>query len=492
MHLFALYVEPLLVALAKGIDGIEHYGEGVKVRAYVDDLVVFVSSLKDIRGACETVMEFCDWTKARINKGKTKLLGLGTWSLDSSSPGLVAQPVRAPSGNPGVHGSIPSKCNTLHTTRTWPYEWITQVPDLKILGITFSHNIPSTIKLNWHQQSLIIQNILIKNTHRHFTFYGRVLFIKQHVLSQLIHIAHVLPCNKTQALLIKQKFNKFLFSKRREHPPLEVLIRPRNQGGLGAILPFQFFQSLFTRQIFKSLIHPEALERLAAVYWLGPHLKNLLPKIILPATNPNNSSHAYFTKSLLTITKLLKSGIITPTSSANHRAIYSHLISDICQPGRTEKAKPDLDWQSIWRWVAKLKGKVGELIWDFNHNQLPTMLRLKSLHLSANGECPLCNSGPETDDHLMLTCPEKSNIILWLRIQLTKLGCLKPLSSAINGDIGTCTKKKRILLLIQAYITITWTARCNNCTPTINELHNLWDNLHHKKHSHKISPHQPL
>ena len=33
---------------------------------------------------------------------------------------------------------------------------------------------------------------------------------------------------KTQALLIKQKFNKFLFSKRREHPPLEVLIRPRN------------------------------------------------------------------------------------------------------------------------------------------------------------------------------------------------------------------------------------------------------------------------
>ena len=109
-------------------------------------------------------MEFCDWTKARINKGKTKLLGLGTWSLDSSSPGLVAQPVRAPSGNPGVHGSIPSKCNTLHTTRTWPYEWITQVPDLKILGITFSHNIPSTIKLNWHQQSLIIQNILIKNT----------------------------------------------------------------------------------------------------------------------------------------------------------------------------------------------------------------------------------------------------------------------------------------------------------------------------------------
>ena len=126
----------------------------------------------------------------------------------------------------------------------------------------------------------------------------------------------------------------------------------------------------------------------------------------------------------------------------------------------------------------------GELVWDFNHNQLPTMLRLKSLNLSNNSECPLCNSGPETDDHLMLTCPEKSNITIWLRIQLTKLGCLKPLSSAINGDIGTCNNKKKILHLIQTYIITTWTDRCNNCTPTINELHDLWVNLQYRKISH--------
>jgi hypothetical protein len=53
------------------------------------------------------------------------------------------------------------------------------------------------------------------------------------------------------------------------------LIRPRLQGGLGVTLLFQFFLSLFTRQIFKSLIHSEAIERTAAVYWLGTHLKNL-------------------------------------------------------------------------------------------------------------------------------------------------------------------------------------------------------------------------
>ncbi|KAK4030456.1 hypothetical protein OUZ56_023557 [Daphnia magna] len=234
-------------------------------------------------------------------------------------------------------------------------------------------------------------------------------------------VAHVLPCNKTQALLLQQKCNKFLWAKRREHPPLNVLIRPRLQGGLGVTLLFPFFLSLFTRQIFKSLIHPEGIERTATVYWLGPHLKNLLPQITQPRFNATHSSHPYFTTSLSTITDLLKAGIFTSSTVSNHRATYNHLIANIGQPGRTEIAKPDLDWASIWRWVAKIKGKNAEVVWDFNHNQLPTKMRLNSLHLSNNDQCPLCNAGQETDDHLMLLCKEKVDISLWLRIQLTKL-----------------------------------------------------------------------
>jgi hypothetical protein len=320
----------------------------------------------------------------------------------------VAQSAKASSGIPEVVGSIPSSSNINKTllNETWPYDWITQVDDLKLLGITFSADTKTTIKNNWQRQFNIIQKILITNTHRHFTFYGRVLFIKQHVLSQLIHVAHVLPCNKTQALHFQRKCNRFLWAQRREHPALNVLIRPRLQGGLGATLLFQFFLSLFTRQIFKSLIHPEVIERTASVYWLGPHLKTLLPQITQPRFDPPHSSHPYFTTSLSTITDLLKAGIFSSTSASTHRAIYSHLIANIGRPGRTEIAKPDLDWASIWRWVAKIKGKNAELVWDFNHNQLPTNLRLTSLRISDHDQCPLCNAGQETDDHLMLLCTE--------------------------------------------------------------------------------------
>jgi hypothetical protein len=48
--------------------------------------------MKDVRRACEIILEFCAWTNARINKGKTKLLGLGTWTLNKNSLPLVAQP----------------------------------------------------------------------------------------------------------------------------------------------------------------------------------------------------------------------------------------------------------------------------------------------------------------------------------------------------------------------------------------------------------------
>jgi len=481
VHLFALYIEPLLVCLSRGIDGIDHYGKRIKVRAYVDDLVVFVSSMKDVRRACEIILEFCAWTNARINKGKTKLLGLGTWTLKVFSQTVVAQSAKAPSDNTEVNVSFPSRSNINQTLlkRKWPFDWITQVEELKILGIIFSPETKTTIKNNWQRQFKIIQKILIKNTHRHFTFYGRVLFIKQHVLSQLIHIAHVLPCNKTQALLLQQKCNKFLWAQRREHPPLFVLIRPRLQGGLGATLLFQFFLSLFTRQIFKSLIHPEAIERTAAVYWLGPHLKNLLPQIIQPRFDSTLSLHPYFTTSLSTITDLLKAGIFTPSTASNHRATYNHLITNIGQPGRTEIAKPDLDWASIWGWVAKIKGRNAELVWDFNHNQLPTNKRLTSLKLSTNDQCPLCNAGKEIDDHLMLLCAEKADINLWLRIQLTKLRCLKPLQSAINGDVGNGPNKKEMLALIQSYIITVWTARSQNLTPAINEIQSFWSSLLH-------------
>jgi hypothetical protein len=44
------------------------------VRAMVDNLTIFVSSNIDIINARKVLDRFCDWTKTRINKQKTKAL----------------------------------------------------------------------------------------------------------------------------------------------------------------------------------------------------------------------------------------------------------------------------------------------------------------------------------------------------------------------------------------------------------------------------------
>ncbi|KAI9550932.1 hypothetical protein GHT06_001742 [Daphnia sinensis] len=122
--------------IERGIDGIEHYGKRIQVRAYVDDLVVFASSREDVRRACEIILEFCAWTNARINKGKTKLL-VTQWAAGSA-------------GVPEAKSSIPRKSNLNQSLskHTWPYDWITQVDELKILRITFSSETKTTVKNN--------------------------------------------------------------------------------------------------------------------------------------------------------------------------------------------------------------------------------------------------------------------------------------------------------------------------------------------------------
>lgn len=100
--------------------------------------------------------------------------------------------------------------------------------------------------------------ILSKNNHRNLTFYGKILFIKQFVIYQAIHLATVLPCSKTQAGAIPRSFGKFVWTRRLENPPLNVLIPPHHLGGLSAILPFELFRSFFVRTLHKSLIHTEA------------------------------------------------------------------------------------------------------------------------------------------------------------------------------------------------------------------------------------------
>ena len=110
VHLFALYIEPLLCRLATRVTGVNVFGHKVAVRAYVDDLVVVASTDSDILRSGETIDEFCMWTKAKVNKEKSKALGMGMW----------------------------------RDRTTWPLPWLESTPPLRLLGVRYSASIKET------------------------------------------------------------------------------------------------------------------------------------------------------------------------------------------------------------------------------------------------------------------------------------------------------------------------------------------------------------
>ncbi|KAI9550930.1 hypothetical protein GHT06_001740 [Daphnia sinensis] len=116
MHLFVLYIEPLLVRLSHELQGIRFFNQKLVVRALVDDVTIFVSCDNDLVIAGKVLELFCQWTKARMNKQKTKALGLERWR------------------------------NRVH----WPLPWLTSTEILPLLGIKFSSSISETADRVWN------------------------------------------------------------------------------------------------------------------------------------------------------------------------------------------------------------------------------------------------------------------------------------------------------------------------------------------------------
>ena len=116
IHLFRINLEPLLVRLSNTVAGYSLNGEGIRVRAYVDDLVVFVSSHIDILRACKTIEEFCAGTKA--NPGTRRRAGVGlryqqyyckrVWFVCTKLKARLAQSVEHETLNLRVVGSSPT------------------------------------------------------------------------------------------------------------------------------------------------------------------------------------------------------------------------------------------------------------------------------------------------------------------------------------------------------------------------------------------------
>jgi hypothetical protein len=443
IHLYVLFLEPLLLRLSTAMNGISFFGRKVAVRAFVDDVAVFTDNDKDIILSDQVIGEFCKWTSSRLNKTKTKALGLGGWSRRTS----------------------------------WPLQWLEAVDKLTLLGIPFSHSVEETTSRTWEKAFGHFQGLLRSNIGRCFTLFHRVTFLKVEAFSRIIYVGQVLPCPPLLIEKINRAALKFLWAGRLERPPPGTIYRSVDEGGLAMIHTEFFLGSLFLRQILSSLLGPDTVDRFLLRYWLAFPTRGLLGLYAVtaaPVAFFHRPRHVEEARRLI-VQLAGVGGEVSPLST--HRKIYSTRIRTSFEPGHVELAHPTLDWHTIWKTIPRLPFSVRDSFFLFNHRLLYTRDRANRIDGTINPECDRCKSDIESAEHLMIGCPSRATAINWLKNKLQSLGCSGTWTNWINGDIGQLPLDAPARLLVAVFVDITWRTRQRKRLPSIAEYESKWTQL---------------
>ena len=203
-----------------------------------------------------------------------------------------------------------------------------------------------------------------------------------------------------------------------------------------------FFCSLFTLSLLKSFIGPEGPEKAVLRYWLAFSLRDRIPDSSKNMPTSVFNVPFYVKNTIPIIKNFISAQLFTSTTVATHRAIYTFIITKLYGPGRVEILKPSLDWNKIWKWVAKLKDHQRDTMFLFNHGLLPSRSRLHRLKMVSSAICGFCNAEEESDDHIMTRCSKRREITEWLQTEVVKLGCNVPLEEAIRGHVNEGRNRK--------------------------------------------------
>ena len=150
MHLFTIFVEPLVRKIESEVQGFQHGQQRAATRAFVDDLNVIVCCDNELIKLDKILKEFCEHSGATFNRNKTCIMGIGGWEGRTN----------------------------------WPLQWIESTTKMKILGITFYQHLKSTIEENWQRIKSSITGQLTRNAGRKLTIQQRNTFVKIIILPQ--------------------------------------------------------------------------------------------------------------------------------------------------------------------------------------------------------------------------------------------------------------------------------------------------------------------
>ena len=191
MVLFVLGGEILARKIKQNTDivGINFNGMSLKLQQYADDTTFFIKSVHNIDKIFEVLKNFSKASGQKINEDKTQII---TYNQ--------------------------------------------KIQTDKILGIYYTQN-NRNMNVNWERAINKIVRIKIENEARKVSIFGKLILINSLIISQIIHIARVLPINKGHTQKIKNVIFKFLVGQYKRIEPLkrEKLQDEIRNGGINMV-----------------------------------------------------------------------------------------------------------------------------------------------------------------------------------------------------------------------------------------------------------------
>lgn len=358
MHLFVLYLHPLLLRL-------EQVCGGDLIVAYADDISAIISTVDQLNTMRDLFKRFGRVAGARLNERKTTAIDVG----------IINEPLTVP--------------------------WLRTENAIRILGIVFTNSIVEMVNINWNTLVTNFSRQVWLHSQRSLSLHQKVVLLNTFLSSKMWYIAAHLTPTSAHIAKVTATMRRFIFRGAPATVPMEQLARSKENGGLKLHLPRMKCPALMINR------HLHEIESI-------PHYNSFL--------NSANPPNANSLSDLPCLKLILRNYADLPFQIRLHPSadlIHRFFVERTDRP-KVETQHPNLNWPRIWRNIStwELTPSLRSLLYMWVNQKLRHRQLLFKMRRSDGEQCMNCGAPVETIQHKFFDCPRVNDAFLLLQRKL--------------------------------------------------------------------------
>lgn len=333
MHLFVLYLEPLIQKLNQVCNG-----QMDLLSVYADDICIVVEDVHVLDRIKEIFERFGRVSGASLNILKTECMIIGEINDVPQQP-----------------------------------RWLSINQTLKVLGVVYSNDFKLMIEINWTKVTDSFSRLLWLHKMRNLNKIQKVIFLNTFALSKVWYIGSIFDLPNKFAAKIKTMIGSFIWKNFEQRVSYMQLILPKNKGGLALHDVEMKCKSLLVNRFKNTPINRYILE----TFMNSSDVSNSARRI------PNEFNYLKIVEHEL---RTLPSPVLDHLTS---KLLYCFYLEKVNSPA-IEKKYRQQNWKLIWKNIMCKKLKSDELssLYLFVNEKIPNM---EQFHRQGRVPQPFCS-----------------------------------------------------------------------------------------------------